>query len=266
MFYFRRLLPGGDGREVTLSLGTRHYREAEHLAELLALRFAACMDDAAEAGKAPPDIAGILRSYRNSLLETERDMRVAAPSGRRSFVASPEAAAARAEDAGLSPEEADLEQLEMLLGDAGDNLRDRNTRSEMATATALMAEHRVPEAWRPEMLLGLLEVRVEVLAEMIRSRERAMRSLEPMVLLPEEPGQAVAGPLRPAGVVSAPPESPEAPLLSTFTEPFFGSPGRKETRDQVCLRAGRRRRRCRSRPFAGPAALMACCHVVPSGG
>jgi hypothetical protein len=37
------------------------------------------MDHAAEAGKAPPDVAGILRGYRNSLLETERDVLVAAP-------------------------------------------------------------------------------------------------------------------------------------------------------------------------------------------
>ena len=35
MFYYRRRLPGSACAEVTVSLGTRHYGEAEHLGEAL---------------------------------------------------------------------------------------------------------------------------------------------------------------------------------------------------------------------------------------
>src|SRR5687768_3276604 len=78
VYYYRRRLPAPSSGEVAVSLGTRHYREAEHRAGLLHAAFV----DATRSMTSPSRIADILRTYLREALDADREHRLRRPSNR----------------------------------------------------------------------------------------------------------------------------------------------------------------------------------------
>jgi hypothetical protein len=81
IFHYRRRLPGEAWREVTISLCTRHFREAEHRAGLVDRAFHDALARARQAvSEAPateaPDLGPILRDYLRKALERDLDRRM----------------------------------------------------------------------------------------------------------------------------------------------------------------------------------------------
>ncbi len=139
-----------------MSLGTRRYREAEHLAGLLdagfneALAKARRMTDSPDAS---PDLAAILREHLRRLLDLDLAQRINTQPRRPTF-ATPHTAEERASAANMTAQEADLEALGLVLADAHDALRDRDPRSVAAEVRALMARHELPDHLRTELGIG----------------------------------------------------------------------------------------------------------------
>lgn len=78
VYYYRRRIPDYLGTDVALSLGMRHFREAEHLAELLGLIYGRSVNTVTS----PTDLRVILRAYLESALEDDTTMRLSVPRGR----------------------------------------------------------------------------------------------------------------------------------------------------------------------------------------
>jgi hypothetical protein len=78
VYYYRRLLPPRLGTDVALSLGTRNYREAEHLAAALDISFR----HAVQTAKSTDDLRSALRKYIEDILAEDMRMCFAIPVGR----------------------------------------------------------------------------------------------------------------------------------------------------------------------------------------
>jgi hypothetical protein len=76
VYYYRRRLPRHPTREVTLSLRTRCFREAQWLAAALDREFRIVMSSAKKYEK-PEDIQRIAREYLRSKLEHDMEVRIA---------------------------------------------------------------------------------------------------------------------------------------------------------------------------------------------
>lgn len=228
VFYFRRVLSRTPRREVAVSLRTCNYREAEHLARLLARGFNEALAQARQMTDAPDtshDLAAILRAHLRELLDLDLEQRASTPPGHPTF-ATRDFAERLANSEGMTPQEADLEVIGAVLGDAHDALRDRDRRAVAGEAERLMQRHALPEYLRDRLTLGLLEVRVQMLEEI----ERRTRGEAPLVLVPEAPALPLTAAFAPASASPAPPSGPAA---SSLVEPFFARRAKADTRAQV---------------------------------
>ncbi len=221
MFYFRRILPGRPRREVAVSLGTRRYREAEWLAGELSVRFnvAICSAPGTMTDQPTADIAAIIREHLRELLDADLAQRIGTPARQPTFTTK-EGAAAMADSEGLSPREADLEVIGLVLADALEALADRDPRAVASEVRQLMAEHRLPEDARSRLTVGLLEARVEML-KVIEARTRG----DVPLVLSEKPApvECITAPVAPTPTPTpAPVEAAPVPL-SALVEASFAS-------------------------------------------
>ncbi len=212
VYRYRRRLPVEGGREVTVSLRTRNYREAEHRAELIDGVFHGALARARLAvSQRGADLNAVLRVYLREVLTADEEQRLAAKPGRPVFTtvtADPEATAT----------DLDLECLDHLLGDAREALAERETGTVAAVVSDLMLRHGLPEEVRPRLALGVLEAHVryyEVASE--RSRGRAP------IVLPLDAAEVQQPPCPTASTLSkGPAPLPSAkPLVSALVEPYF---------------------------------------------
>ena len=182
VFYYRRRLPEHLGTDVALSLGTRRFREAEHLAEALDLIYGR----AVSAVTSPTDLRAILRAYLADALEDDTTMRLSARHGRPVY-------------GGLVDEErdvvdTDLETVAMCLSDAREALAERNFKSVHSNVSRLMKEHGLHESARNSVAYGVLEAHVKLLEEI----ERRIVGHAP-VIFTEGPPAPSSEPLAPTG-------------------------------------------------------------------
>lgn len=185
VYYYRRLIPERLGTEVALSLGTRRYREAEHLAEQLDVTFNRVVHTVTNQA----DLRAILRAYLESALEDDTTMRLHAVQGRPIY--------GGVEYDNFDHVDVDLETVGMCLSDAEEALRERNFKSVESSVERLMKEHGLPESARKTLAYGVLEANVKLLEEV----ERRVRGEVPLIFLPEASADRASKPTtqQPAG-------------------------------------------------------------------
>ncbi|WP_328805645.1 site-specific integrase [Sabulicella rubraurantiaca] len=142
VYYWRRRLPGTPRGEVALSLRTRRYREAEHLASRLDMAFGAAWRRAkasvsASAGKT--DLNAILREYLREKLDAD-SIRASWPLG----------------------------MLEEGLEQTRDHLAGREDWSVRTAVDTMMQRHELPEDERYRLTIGTLEADLLIFRELIR--------------------------------------------------------------------------------------------------
>lgn len=198
-------MPGRVRGEVMLSLRTRGYREAEHLAALLDRGFGAAWGRAVEQEAKGADLGAVLRGYLRDALAEDLALRQAMP-GR------PIYANLLGPQEHDDPVDADIAAIGDALGDAKEALARRDFASVAVKVARLMAQHGLPEAQRVDLALGVLAADVRALEE---ARRRTL-------------GEVPAGLLDAAEVVAPPvaapapePSAPAKPLVSALVEPFF---------------------------------------------
>lgn len=194
VFYYRRRLPDRLGTEVAISLSTRSFREAEHLAEQLDTVF----ERVTPSVSSTPELRSILRAYLAEALHDDAQRRLRAPSGR------PIYATLRGPDDHRDPVDLDLEAASDALSDARRALAERDYRAVRTSADQLIKEHSLPESAREALSYGLLETHVRLLEEI----EKRVLGRSPLILTDE--------PAAPASPEASPtvPEEASAPLLS----------------------------------------------------
>ncbi len=140
VFYWRKRLPHPQRGEVTVSLRTRNYRQAEHRAGILTRAFEGALT------RAMGDVAGdkaklnaILRDYMRAYVEGGA---VPLPM--------------------WPPNE-----LSALLDDAASALADRDPKNRRSEIEGLMQHHGLPEDMRPMLALGVLEAEVFALRKLV---------------------------------------------------------------------------------------------------
>lgn len=223
VFYWRRRLPGTLGREIALSLKTRHFREAEHRSGLIDGAFGAAMRKAMSEPKSPDvTIETILRGELRKALDADIERRVTRQPGTAAYAYWWDP------DDGMTEKEADLREIRGQRASWRDsiakNFGDHDTE---ATADRLIAQHGLTAAVRDRLVLGLKEVWIEAL----NRAERRTLGEEPFVFDVQSVTTSAA---ETASVVSAqaaptapphPPQTatpaPAAPLLSSLIDPFI---------------------------------------------
>jgi integrase len=170
IYYYRRRLPDHLGTDVALSLGTRNFREAEHLAEAIDLTYRRAVNSVTS----PADLRTILRAYLESALEDDTTMRLHAPRGRPVYGGR--------EYGNLDPVDVDLETIAFGISDAREALAERNFKSVDSNVSRLLEQHGLPESARNALAYGVLEAHVKLLEEI----ERRILGRAPMVFT-EEP-------------------------------------------------------------------------------
>jgi integrase len=194
VFYYRRRLPDHLGTDVALSLGTRSFREAEHLAEQLDTVF----ERVTPSVSSTPELRSLLRSYLAEALHDDAQRRLSAPRGR------PIYASLRGPDDHRDPVDLDLEAASDALSDARRALAERDYSAVKTSADQLIKEHGLPESAREALSYGLLETHVKLLEEI----ERRVLGRSP-VIFTDEPPPPVASQASPPA-----PEKPAGPLFS----------------------------------------------------
>jgi integrase len=151
VFYFRRKLPMPHRGEIALSLRTKNFREAQHLATLAGSAFHLFF-------RSPPmsEVAAILRAHLAQALETDRQQHLNTPHGRPVYTTS-------CPDDHESPVDRDMEVVGDLLSDAREALATRDTRRVADLVVEYEKQHALPKHSLAELALGLLKVNVQVL-------------------------------------------------------------------------------------------------------
>ncbi len=201
VYYFRRQLPAPLSGEIAVSLCTRNYREAEHLAEILNSAFRAAVRSSPTAS----DLRAILRKYLDDALEEDARARVTLPTGLPVYglgAAAPE---------GRDPVAMDQDVIGVALSEARQALAARDFPSVQDTVAILLKEHGLPESASNALAYGILEANVRVFEE----AQRRTYGRSPVVLLPEPPTPAPAA--LPAPIVAA----PVGPLFSVLLPKYI---------------------------------------------
>lgn len=182
IYYYRRLLPPHLGTDVALSLGTRNYREAEHLAAALDLSFR----HAVQTAKSTADLRSVLRKYIEDALAEDMRMRFAIPVGYAVYGLGTEP------PPGRDIVELDRATIAVALDDARRALAARDFPSVEDTVRHLMKDHGLPEGARSQLAYGVLEADVKIFEE----QQRRTLGKSPLVLL-DDP-RAIAAPPSPS--------------------------------------------------------------------
>jgi hypothetical protein len=180
IYYYRRRLPKHLGTDVALSLGTRRYREAEHLAEQLDAAF----ERVVHTVKTSPDLRTILRTYLEDALEDDTTMRLSARPGR------PVYGGLEYDD--RDPVDVDLDTVALCLSDAREALAERNFKSVDSNVTRLLEQHGLPESDRKRLAYGVLEAHVKLLEEV----EKRILGRSPVFFTDDAPTLAGRAPER----------------------------------------------------------------------
>jgi hypothetical protein len=150
VYYYRRRLPSRLGTDVALSLGTRKYREAEHLAEALDAVFRRAVNTVAISA----DLRSILRKYLEEALADDAEMRLTASPGRSVYT----------DGSRIGPDrntlDVDDETISLLLSDAREALALRDFKSVAVSVNNLIQECNLPEEQRNALAYGVLEANV----------------------------------------------------------------------------------------------------------
>lgn len=202
IYYFRRRLPPPHVGEIGLSLRTRLYREAEHLAHLLDRRL---MDDVA-AGTARVDLVPILRTYLEELRSSYRDDHRSTPTHRSVFGLP---------TGGEDPVDIDLAYIDEMVGELRERIGRRSWKEAGESLAALMSAHRVPESQRIELAEGILAADAQALREL---RERLLGNVSPFDGAPVAPSDKAAVP-----------QAAGQPL-SSVVEPFLAAMAQKRVK------------------------------------
>lgn len=156
LYFFRRRVPRCAATEVTLSLRTRSFREAQWLAALLSREF----DRIVREMPNHPDIAKVLRDYLK--INLQYDMELRRESNGVPVYARPGSSA-------LTSQQLDLRWLDQELERARTQLANRRYDDERSSIDALMSRVGLPEEARTTLSHGILQADVELL-EIIRER------------------------------------------------------------------------------------------------
>ncbi|NMJ43465.1 hypothetical protein GWK16_19615 [Roseomonas sp. JC162] len=237
VYYWRRRLPGLPRGEVSLSLRTRRFREAEHRAALLDDVFGAAMARVSVDGtKLTAALGPILAAELRDTLERDLRERMERAPGRPVYAhgwerGDPETAT-----------EADLRAIRDARESMAQRIADNDPMDMEDEAARLLRRHGLPEHLLRPLALGLLEVAVKAWD----TAERRTLGLEPLVVATGEAPSCGAAP--PVEVQSTSPESgmpptPEAkaaaasnaethaqPSASSLVDPYFV---RRETIDRT---------------------------------
>ena len=159
VYYYRRRLPDHLGTDVAVSLGTRNFREAEHLAEALDLIYRRSVKTAS----APGEVRAILRTYLTEQLAEDADMRLTSPPGRPVYTS-----AERVGHEERTAVDVDLEIIDHVLGEARERLANRLFTTVGPMVAHLASEHSIPVEQHNALAHGLLEADVKALEEIRR--------------------------------------------------------------------------------------------------
>lgn len=175
VLYYRRRLPGTRS-EVAVSLRTRDFREAQHLANLLDRKFLRL----AHLSRMP-DFQAILRSELIAAIEADRRRHAETPTGRPVY--------AHWVDEGEDATAADLQRIDANLADARKSLQRRDTIGIDDWVDEVMAKYGLGPELRSALALGLAQVRVQSLEQ---SRRHVLMGAVPEITLdvPEPTQQA----------------------------------------------------------------------------
>lgn len=188
VYYFRRQLPEPFNGEIAVSLSTRNYREAEHLAEQLNALF----DRAVPTVSSTPELRSILRAYLADALEDDTHVRLRTPPGRPVYARFADV------DEQRDSIDLDLEAASDALGDAREALAGRDYRTVKHAADRLIEEHGLPESIRAALSYGLLETHVRLLEEI----EKRTLGQSPIIFTEDAVEEAL--PVKPAAKPSKP--------------------------------------------------------------
>lgn len=198
VFYYRRVLPGDARTQVAVSLRTCSYLEARSLASVLDRAFALAVEQVrmTHPPSPPPDIATVVRDYLRDELARQRRLD-----------GEP--------DGGVPLSRYPLRVLEEHIAVYRDEIAQRDPDRVGSAVERLMERHKLPQARRWEVGMGVLEADLRVYED---AAVRA-RGVAPLVLsdIPE----ASPVPARVVVSVPSPPAPPSKPLFSTLVEPHF---------------------------------------------
>lgn len=235
VYYWRRRLPGLQRGEVSLSLRTRRFREAEHRAALVDGAFGAALARVSVDGnKLTADLGPILAAELRDALERDLRDRMERPPGRPVYAhgwerGDPETAT-----------DADLRAIREARASMAQRIADNDPMELEDEAARLLRRHGLPEHLLRPLAMGLLEVA----AKAWDAAERRTLGLEPLVmgsgaapdgfapvievqstsLEPDAARTAHAEPPPPAA------EAPARAVASALVQPHFA---RRETIDRT---------------------------------
>jgi hypothetical protein len=201
VYYYRRRLPRHPSREVTLSLRTRSFREAQWLAGTLDREFRKVMSSVKKYEKSE-DIQRIARDYLKSRLEHDLDVRIASPHI---------GVYSRSNEPGRIVAD-DLEWIESELLGARARLRERLYDHERETIDYVMESRGVPSEQRNVLAHALYQADVEFW-ETVIERTKGNPYAEPPMLRSLEPVQSNG--------IAAPLKAPTGPLFSEVLPSFL---------------------------------------------
>jgi len=179
IYYYRRKLPSPHSGDIAVSLRTKGFREAQHLATLADRAFACFF----KSNPHMTDVQQLLRQHLAEALTEDRERHLATPHGRPVYAPRTDV------DDDTSPTDADLAMVSDWLDERREALATRDFSLVRNQVDEYMARHGLNETHRNELALGLLQVEVQYLET---ARQRVLTGVADSIAL--EPKDPVAQP------------------------------------------------------------------------
>ena len=217
IYQYRRRLPGRVRGEVTLSLATRHYREAEHRAALVDEVFRDAWEQALSvAGAKETDLGPILRGYLREVLKRDLQKRIDREPGAPVYARWWEPG-----DPGTASE-ADLQAIRNARESLAQDLARSDPKEMEETAAALLNKYGLPEHMLRPLALGLVEAAIHAW----NTAERRSLGTEPLIFTEDSASSssrsvAASGRVEDGKGPALTDEPPTKPAASSLVEPFF---------------------------------------------